>query len=562
MKKFVSFVTKNQLWMSLTLVLLAVLTGGGFCMAVAEPITPAKSDTTTDPPSNPYIDPANPEVNDMESPDGEGAGQSLPGTQASATQIREGGLAKPEYDPEIVKFKADEYVLLNLARTMATQRTQKGYEVKHFQIGRESLVLTTKSSISWNEDHATITLTKSNCAGNIKLAYKGKLIFVDGVPGYKEGSNSETDGDLVLFVQSNNGTSVVCQALNGKAASNGVKSYYLYDKLAPETIPANTTMTIGSIAGCESQMIVTPDNAQPRDKDVFLQKQIFNVEITDHEKEILKWTPWALQELKENALDIFSQGAEYTLWKGKQMKWKMQMSENGKEEFCYSAEGILRQLTNTLGLDGAFQFKNITDIGKIMFTEFAEHKEAVFLCGKDLLSDIINMDYTRHKDISYQQRKTDYGIIVNALVTNFGELQLMYAPALDHFGMSKFGVVLDMKSARYYTNIKKREYDIDQKKAGNDSREASRYIYIEAGALALRGYNSLLVGPSDEIVSKNLSTGAKTVLIISDLSDVTNAPVGTKVMFDEDYTEGGVTYSADKVYIKTLSGWEEFTGEV
>ena len=132
--------------------------------------------------------------------------------------------------------------------------------------------------------------------------------------------------------------------------------------------------------------------------------------------------------------------------------------------------------------------------------------------------------------------------------------------------VSKFGVVLDMKAARYYTNIKKREYNIDQKKAGNESREASRYIYIEAGALALRGYNSLLVGPSSEIISKNLSKGAKSVLIISDLSDVANAPVGTKILFKEDYTVGegasAVTYSADKVYWKTANGWEEFTGEV
>lgn len=554
MKKFFYALKSYQFIVGLVLTMMAVLTGGaGFAMAEAQPTSPANAGEATP-------DPANPETNDLESPDGQGAGQSLPGTQASATQIREGGLAMPEYDPEIVKFKADEYVLLNLARTMATQRTQKGYEVRHFQIGRESLILSTKVAITPNED-GTITLNRNNTSGNIKLAYKSKLIFVDGVSGYKEGSNKETDGDLVLFVQSNNGTSVVCQALNGAAVNDGVKSSYLYDKQAP-TIPANSTMVIGTIAGCESQMIVTPDNSQPRDKEVFLQKQIFNVEITDHEAEILKWTPWALQELKENALDIFSQGAEYTLWKGKQMKWKMKMDENGKEEFAYSSEGILRQITNTLGLDGDFQFKNITDIGKIMFTEFAEHKEAVFLCGKDLLSDIINMDYTRHKDISYQQRKTDYGIIVNALVTNFGELQLMYAPALDHFGMSEFGVVLDMKAARYYTNIKKREYNIDQKKAGNDSREASRYIYIEAGALALRGYNSLLVGPSSEIIKKNLSKGAKSVLFVSSLNDVTNAPVGTKILFKEDYTVGNVTYSSDKVYWKTASGWEEFTGEV
>ena len=553
MKKIFDSLSKYQFGISLVLMLLAVLTGGaGVAMAAdAEPISPGSAADSTP-------DPVNPETNDRETPDGEGGGQSLPGTQASATQLREGGLVKPEYDDDIVKFRPDEYVLLNLARTMATQRTKKGYEAKHFLIGRESLVLATKAQIVPGED-GTVTLNATNTSGNIKLAYKGKLIFVSGVSGYKDGSATETDGDLVLFVISNNGVSVKCQALNGAAATPGTTSYYLYDKVCP-TIPASTTMVIGTVAGCESQMIVTPDNAQPRDKTVYLQKQIFNVEITDHEKEVLKWTPWALAELKENALEIFSQGAEYTLWKGKQMKWKMQMSENGKEEFAYSSEGILRQLTNTLGLAGKFEFKNITDIGKLMFTEFAENKQAVFLVGKDLLSDIINMDYTRHKEISYNQKKTDYGIVVNALVTNFGELDIIYAPALDHFGMSDFGVVLDMKAARYYTNIKKREYNVDEKKAGNESREASRYIYIEAGALALRGYNSILVGPSEKIMAKNLSPQANSVLFVDELP--ANAPVGTKIIFDEDTTIDGVTYSAEKVYIKTENGWEEFTGTI
>lgn len=554
MKKMIRMMKDNSFVVSVALMMLAVLTGGA-SMAVtageAQPDSPGSAAASTP-------DPVNPETNDRETPDGEGGGQSLPSTQASATQLREGGLVKPEYDEDIVKFRPDEYVLLNLARTMATQRTKKGYEAKHFLIGRESLLLKTKAEITAGED-GTVTLNATNTTGNIKLAYKGKLIFVNGVSGYKEGSATETDGDLVLFVMSNNGVSVKCQALNGQAATPGQTSYYLYDKVCP-SIPANTSMVIGTVAGCESQMIVTPDNAQPRDKTVYLQKQIFNVEITDHEKEVLKWTPWALAELKENALEIFSQGAEYTLWKGKQMKWKMQMDENGKEEFAYSSEGILRQITNTLGLSGKFEFRNITDIGKIMFTEFAERKEAVMLVGKDLLADIINMDYTRHKEVSYTQKKTDYGIVVNALVSNFGELDIIYAPALDHFDMADCAVVVDIKSARYYTNIKKREYNVDEKKTGNMSREASRYIYIEAGALALRGFNSMLVGPSEKIIAKNLSTSSKSVMLVTSLPET--APVGTKILFEEDTTIDGVTYSADKVYVKTNNGWEEYDGTI
>lgn len=45
-------------------------------------------------PSPRRSDPVNPTVNDLRSPDGKGAGQSLRGTQASGTQMRRGGLTK------------------------------------------------------------------------------------------------------------------------------------------------------------------------------------------------------------------------------------------------------------------------------------------------------------------------------------------------------------------------------------------------------------------------------------------------------------------------------------
>ena len=127
MKKIVNYVTKHQLIVSMMFLMLAVLTGGtGYCLAADVPVA--------DP--NPAApDPASPDVNNMGDSTGKGAGQNLPGTQGSATQIREGGLADDEYDPDVVKYNAPKFVLLNLARTVAVQRTVKGYEIDHFRIG-------------------------------------------------------------------------------------------------------------------------------------------------------------------------------------------------------------------------------------------------------------------------------------------------------------------------------------------------------------------------------------------------------------------------------------------
>ena len=126
MKKIQNFVEKHGLLISLLFVMMAVLTGGaGVCMAEGAAVV--------DPdPANP--DPVEPGVSNME-PEGRDAGQSLPGTQGSATQMRRGDLVPEEYDPDVVKYNAAKYVLLNFARTVAVQRTVKGYEIDHFRIG-------------------------------------------------------------------------------------------------------------------------------------------------------------------------------------------------------------------------------------------------------------------------------------------------------------------------------------------------------------------------------------------------------------------------------------------
>ena len=101
MKRLFSF----HLLVSCILCMLAVLTGGGMAMAEV-PIVPD--------PNNP-VDPVDPKVDNLPNPDGTGAGQALSGTQASATQLKEGDLAQPDYDEDVIHFRCHKFVLLNRA---------------------------------------------------------------------------------------------------------------------------------------------------------------------------------------------------------------------------------------------------------------------------------------------------------------------------------------------------------------------------------------------------------------------------------------------------------------
>lgn len=576
MKKFKNCLTKHQVLISLTLLLIAVLTGGmGISLAADVPVSDPN-------PANP--DPASPDVNNMGDPTGQGAGQNLPGTQGSGTQIREGGLADDEYDPDVVRYNAPKFVLLNLARTVAVQRKVKGYEIQHPRIGEAELVLRTTTDIAEAE---TIKLTADNCMGDLSELGVSATIIVKGVKGYEQGSTTKTKGDLVLFVTSvdDDNAEITCRPLNGKAKIEGTKSDYLRDYKVP-AIPANTELFISSYAGSESQKIVNPDNSQPRFATVFLQKRLFNIVITDHFREILKKTPWSFDDMKDQALANFSKKFERDLWDGTQQKFIVKI--DGQDEFVYTSEGILRQLTNTLGVDGKFKYMHITAIGKIMFTKYAETTEAYLLCGKNKIGEIANMEeIIKHMDAKYDHKKTDYGIVVRDLVSNFGTLHIVYAPMMDELGYEDFCVAAPLQIARYYHKVKK-ESNIDLNKAGNDAREAQRYTYIEIAALALRGQNSMLIGPSDKITEKNLSDNTQAVNVVD---AIPSSPTdGMIISFDDllsedgevtkvvalpadpnagdiiaptsSFTEGGSTYEQGKYYIFENGAWSEYDGLV
>ena len=99
MKKNVNFVAVLRLM----LFVLAVVCGGG-AMAVGTIENPNPDNMEKADPASDH-EPADPDVNDRKAPGGDMAGQDLTGTQASATQIREGGLEDDEREEKITQLR-------------------------------------------------------------------------------------------------------------------------------------------------------------------------------------------------------------------------------------------------------------------------------------------------------------------------------------------------------------------------------------------------------------------------------------------------------------------------
>ena len=300
MKQILDFLKdKKFLVFNLLCLVMAVATGGAYAMAL--------SDTG----EGGNVAGADPDTNDMQAPgvNAEGemnmAGQDLQGTAASATQLRGGGLADDEYDEIISKFRPFQFPLDTDIRRQASQKKVKGYEVKHIQSGSSVLDCETTAEVAGGDQ---VTLNKTNISGKLAMFPAFSTILVQGVAGYKIGSTSVKQGSLMLFVVSNDGTNIVCEAVNGQAKVQGETESTVPD------IPAGTVLSCLANACSESQMIVSPDNFQPRTKTVYLQKKILNVVFTDKFAEQIKKFPFFKEDVKGEALYNFRRKASRSAW--------------------------------------------------------------------------------------------------------------------------------------------------------------------------------------------------------------------------------------------------------
>ena len=543
---FNAIMGKRMLIFNLLLLVMAVITGGAYAMAIAE-----VEDGST-------IAGADKDTNDMTAPgtnaEGErnAAGQSLDGTVASASQLRGGGLADEEYDEIIAKFRPFMFPLDTDIRKNAQQKRVTGYEVTHIQSGSSNLDCETTKEVTGG---AQVVLNAQNISGKVSMFPEFSTVLVQGVRGYRKGSSTKRQGMLILFVVSNDGTNVTCEALNGPAKSQGD----IESGMTTPTIPAGTVLSCMSNACSESQMIVSPDNFQPRTKKVYLQKKVLNTVFTDQFKEQVKKFPFFVEDVKSEALYNFRRKAARTAWISWPTKTVHSDPEMG-EELIYTSEGILNQVTMLMGAPDVYDLKLLTAMSMLMFTENASGNSARAYCGKNAIKRILHMKDTKtYKELGFKSYN-EIGIEVHAYKDNFGTLEFVYDPTLDDIGYADFMVVVDIKNARRYVHTENKEYTIDMKKGAGKNREAERNVTIQADAVALKGYNSILVGPSAMLETMNMADAATNVNLVSVVPE--NPSDGELIFLTS--ADAALSLEADKAYRwdSATGKWVAYTGAV
>lgn len=520
-------------------------------------------------------DPVNPEVGKGGNPDDEPsgrvapgdktAGQDLDGTQASSTQLRDGGLEEDEWDQELVTFQPFRNPLLTVIRKVTRKQNIQNWTVKHPRVGGETLDGYTKKEITAESD-GTIILNKDKFRGSLTAFQKGYTIMVDGVQGYATDSTSSNyaqrpDGELMLFILSNDGKNVTCAAVNG-IPTDDVNTETLDSRSCP-TIPADTYMCLGAAAMSETQMELPPTNYQPRYEDFYVQKKGYNILYTEDFEKVKRKTPFKIADIRADAIYKYKLEAERTYLKSAQSKFKVR-TEDGAIEDVFTTKGILYQLTNIFSYErGNLHLYDLVAMAKLQLTTFSQSNEAYFFGGKDFVEEVLKLKIDdTDKTIAFENTK-EFDIDFKGIKTTYGTLKFAWDEGLDACGLKDCAMILDLKGATRYVKIAGKDQTNDLSK-GQNARSATREIHIEADGVALRGYNSILVQPADRALRAPKSQISSKVISSAKLpadADVVDKMI---IALYEDYTVGNKTYKKGYAYqaskVSETVTWTEYTG--
>lgn len=569
MRRMRKFFESKTMAAQLLLIVLAVVTGG-IGMAAGAVIGAEGPDPVG---KEEVHDPADPDVGTGQRPDADGnqdarlapgdttAGQNLDGTQASSTQARQGGLEDEEWDSEVTKFQPFRNPLLALARQVTRKVNISNWTVNHGRVGGETLDGRTKVKITAETD-GSIKLTTTNFRGSLKPFYKCSTLLVPSVSGYSKSSTSTNlvkEGGLMLYVVENTGTAVTCRAVNGIPTDDVIQDD-LDSKKCPE-IPADTYICAASTAMSESQLLLTPENYQPRKEVFYVQKKGFNIVFTDDYEKTKKKQPLKVADLKADSVYKYNMRANRTYWAGIQGKFQVR-NQDGSMEDVFTTKGILWQLTNSYEYEkGKLKLADLVAISKLQFTTFSQTDSAYVFCGKDAMEELLNLQMTGTTRIINFEDVKDMELDFKRFKSTYGTLNFIWDQGLDSLGYKDAMVVIDLKGATRYVKMGQKDQTNDMSKGAGEIREAKRYIRTEADGIALRGYNSIIVLPAGR--ASGLPESQMRSKVIS--SPVLPAKEATTdkmiVALTADYKD---TYKKGHAYQATVASgsvtWNEYTG--
>lgn len=423
----------------------------------------------------------------------EGLKTQLQGQDGSVTTLERGGdtadIIAEDIDDDIAKFRPDFFPVDTIARKAAKKRRKTNYVVKHFSIDASRIFCSTNAEHTEATSKKRVTLPID--AADAKIFNVYDTVNVRGVNGYLPDGSTEVPGkDLMLYIVALDSSSglPVAVAINGKKQNPEDVECYV------PTIPEGTELYAMANAGSESQLFCPPTNQAPVPSEVFMQRKMSNTKFTRYFENVKKKVAWDKEDVEENALWEFRRKCEISYLLGQ--KGKITINDvnypNRGPENVYFQEGIMWSINKHYEyMKGQFSFSDLIGITKMKFTGNNGSKEAFVGVGKDLLEEMMKIDYTLVKDINIKPREK-WGIKFQSFESSFGTMNVTHLPILDELGLSEIGVCLDLDMlVLYYMEEKKRTLNME-----TQGEDAERNVTIQTDCLALKGFSHLIIKPN------------------------------------------------------------------
>lgn len=423
----------------------------------------------------------------------EGLNTQLNGQDGSVTTLERGGetadIIAEDIDEDIAKFRPDFFPVDTVARKAAKKKKKTNYVVKHYSIDASRISCSTNAAHVEAVSKKRLTLPIDVSDGKVFNVYD--TINVRGVDGYAPDGSTATPGiDLMLYVvalDSSSGLPVVV-AINGKKQNAGDVECYV------PSIPEGTDLFCMAKAGSESQLFCPPTNQAPVPQEVYMQRKMSNTKFTDYFENVKKKVAWDKEDVMENDLWEFRRKCEVSYLLGIKGKITINDSQypNRGAENVYFQEGVMWSIKKHYEYTkGRFTFNDFIGITKMKFTGNNGSKEAFVGVGKDLLEEMMKVDYTLTKDINVKPREK-WGIKFQAFESSFGTMNVVHLPILDEVKLSDIGICLDLDMlVLYYMMEEKRRIDME-----TQGEAAERNVTIQTDCLTLKGYSHLIIKPN------------------------------------------------------------------
>lgn len=370
-------------------------------------------------------------------------------------------------DKRVVKIRPYDVVLDTIARN-ATVRKMNDQVIRHYAIDVIPLTANVTTAVTASPNQVELL------TDNKDIFAREQTIIVNGVSGYKpDGTTVDTDNDLILYVvgKSTAGNPLVV-AVNGTGTNR-------------QGIPAialNTVLTRAGRAGSEWQIATDPYSGVPTDVEVYLQKFIAQVEMSDIFERATKDVDWTFNDAEEEALYDLRRTMELTFLKGVKSRIKVQNAHSEKPEDTYFTQGVWAQAGKDFSFGGvAPTDDSIVTMMKNGFAGNNGSKKKLLIGGSDFVEALEKVDYQK---VVYVGTKNQlHGIEYNGIISKFGTAMLTYSFGFDEAGLSAAGMLLDPEFLVKYT-LGWRTQTFDLRKAAKSDADAR--MLMEICALALK----------------------------------------------------------------------------